>query len=123
MEDLFNRTFKASGDIEELYVGVKMSNDEEVEVAGQNEKAVGIVQTTASDGESVVVKMGGISKMVMAEEVAVGKLVTISADSGYGEVADNAGEYCIGACFKSASGAGGVGKVIIAPFTAHASDA
>ena len=122
MADEFYRTFKASGNLSNDYALVKMSNDEEVEVAGNNEKAVGVIQHTASDGEPVAVKFGGISKCTMNESVAVGKYVTASSNKGYGEVADAAGEHCIGTCIKSASGQGGVGKVVVAPFTAHADD-
>ncbi|MFW5902805.1 MAG: hypothetical protein ACOCTT_02885, partial [archaeon] len=75
----------------------------------------------ASDGESVTVKIAGISKLEMNEAVDVGKYVT-STDSGTGEVADSAGEHCIGMCIKASSAQGGIGKVVIAPFTAHADD-
>lgn len=122
MADEFYRTFKASGDLNNQYSLVKMSNDNEVEQAGGNEKAIGILQNTASDGESAVIKIAGISKLEMNEAVAVGKYVTSTA-SGTGEVADNAGEHAIGMCIKASSAQGGIGKVVISPFTAHASDA
>jgi len=122
MTDEFYRTFKASGNLSTQYSLVKMENDEEVGNAGANGKAFGILQNTPSDGESAVVKVAGISKFEAGEAVAVGKYVTSTA-SGLGEVADAAGEHCIGVAIKSTSASGGIGKVVIAPFTAHASDA
>ena len=123
MSDEFYRTFKASGNLQYQYSFMKMESDDTIGQAGNNEKAVGVLQNTASDGESAVVKVAGISKCVMNEAVAVGKYVTASANKGYGEIVDNAGEHAVGMCLKSASAQGGVGKVVIAPFTAHATDA
>jgi len=121
MADEFYRTFKASGNLDNQYSLVKMENDSEVGQSGANGKAVGVLQNTASDGESAVVKIGGISKLEMNEGVAVGKYVT-STSSGTGVVATASGQHCIGMAIKSTSAQGGIGKVVVAPFEAYSSD-
>lgn len=123
MADEFYRTYSASGSIDNQYAAVKMSSDSQMEVAGNNDKAVGIVQGTASDGEPATVKIGGISKAVFNESLSVGDYVTVSSNKGYLEQVDAADEHAVGMVIKSADTQGDVGKVVISPFEASSSDA
>lgn len=123
MADEFYRTYTASGNLSDQYVGVKLENDSTIGVAGSNEKAVGILQDTASDGESATVKIGGISKAVFNESLSVGEYTTVSSNKGYLEQVDSTGEHAVGAVVKAQDTQGDVGKVVISPFEASSSDA
>lgn len=115
-------TYKAGEDMdEEQYYLVKLSAADTVSLCGGNEKAIGVLQNAPEDGEEAVVAITGISKFVGAEGIAVGKAVT-STTAGKGEVADSAGEWCVGVCTEATSNDGDVGALRIGPFTAHADD-
>lgn len=122
MADEFYRTFTASGNLDNQYSFIKMESDDTVGQAGANEKAVGVLQNTASDGESAVVKVAGISKIEVNESCAVGKYVTATA-SGTAEVVDAADEHAVGMMIKEGDTQGDIGKLVISPFEASSTDA
>ena len=77
------------------YYYVKLNTSELVVACGLNEKPLGILQDapsgTSSAPKTATVRIGGMSKLVIAETVAAGNFLTSTAASK-GEVADAAGE-------------------------------
>ena len=120
------RSYKAAADLSSYqYHFVKLTADNTVNLCGNNERAVGILQNKPDTAgqEAVVALPGEVSKMVAGEAIAIGKMITSKAD-GHGEVADAASEWvCALAQFKAADAAGDIIDVLVAGFDAHESDA
>lgn len=99
------------------------SSKSEVVAAGANERAIGIVQNAAENGEVAEVALpGGGGKLKVSGAVSLGKMLT-STSAGKGEVADAAGEWVAAIAYESADADGDVIGVEVTGFTAHASDA
>lgn len=89
-------SFETQSDLSALqYYFVKMDSSELVVACGANEKPLGILQNaplgTAAAPKLAQVRLGGVSKLKIAEGVAFGKFLTSTAGSK-GEVCDAAGE-------------------------------
>jgi hypothetical protein len=118
------KTFIASADLSTYqYHAVKLSAANTVALCGNNERAIGILQDKpAAAGAAALVCIGGTSKLVAGELIAVGKHITSKAD-GHGEVADAAGEWVFALALENSAADGEIIEVLMAFFTAHASDA
>ena len=85
------------------YYAVKHDTSEKVVIAGANDKALGILQN-APDGSSVetsaIVRVGGISKAILAEAVTFGQYLTVTS-TGALEVADAANEEIVARALTS----------------------
>jgi hypothetical protein len=119
-----NRSFKAAADLSSYqYHIVKMSAGNTVNIGDANCNGIGILQNKPSAAnEAATVAIGGTSKMVAGEAIAVGKMITCKSD-GHGEVADAAAEFVIGMALEAASADGDIIEVLICHFDAGASDA
>lgn len=120
------QTFKASADLSDYqyhFVQIVVGTEDEVELAGANEKTIGILMNdpdTAGQPAEVAV-LGGGGLLVVSETVAALKLLTPTSAS-HGEVADAAGEW-VGAMALNAGVVNDVVEVQILAMHAHASDA
>lgn len=100
------------------YLFVVMSGDLECELAGLNEEAVGILQDAPDEGETGRVRVGGTSKLVMAEACSPGALITPTA-AGKGEVVDGNNEWCAAQALEEAEAGGDVIEVLIRGFNVN----
>ena len=104
------------------FVKISSSDDETVELAGANGRAIGVLMNDPKQGEPAEVALiGGGAKLKMDEAAAVGKYLTSSANS-QGEVADAAGEHVAALLMEGASD-GDIAEVLVVCFAAQASDA
>jgi len=81
------------------------------------EMPVGILQNAPESGEVAVVRVSGISKLVMNAAVTVGTLVKceyVSAtDNGKGDAADTEGDIARGLCIMASGAEDDVGSVLL----------
>lgn len=117
------RTYQASGALK-AFSFVKFSSGL-VAQCGANERAIGIYmgEEDAADGDFVEVALpGGGGKLKINESVSEGKMLTSVVTTGYGEVADAAGEW-VGAVAYQSGVQNDVIGVEVTGFQAVASDA
>ena len=117
------QTFRSSGVIApNTFVKFGATKDV-VAKCGLNERAIGISANDAStvDGDVVEVVVDGGAHLKVSETVALGKMITSTAN-GEGEVADAAGEW-VGALAYEDGLANDVIGVKVVGFQAVASDA
>jgi len=78
---------------------------------------VGILQNAPESGETAVVRVAGISKLVMNAAVAVGALVKAeyvgATDNGKGDAADTEGDIARGVCLMASGAEDDVGTVLL----------
>jgi len=119
-----DKTFKAGEDLSDYqYHFVVLDADNQVVAAGANGRTIGILQNAPGDGEAARVRLpGNISKLIVAETVAIAKLITSDANAE-GEVVDTAGEWCGAIALQTGSSTNVRIDALITAFTAHASDA
>jgi len=89
-------SFETQADLSALqYYFVKLNSSELVVACGANEKPLGILQNaplgTSTAPKIAQVRLGGVSKLKVAEAVAFGNFLT-STSASKGEVCDAAGE-------------------------------
>lgn len=78
---------------------------------------VGILQNAPESGEVAVVRVTGVSKLVMNDAVAVGALVKAeyvgATDNGKGDAADTEGDIARGVCIFATGAEDDVGSVVL----------
>lgn len=118
------QTFTASEDLSsKKYTFVKFgSTADKVASCGANERAIGILMNAPeSGGKAEVALPGGGAKLKISEIVALGKILTSTAE-GLGEVADAANEW-VSAIAHDAGVANDIIPVEVVQFQATTSDA
>ena len=113
-------TMEAASDLSaKQYFAVKMSAADKVDVAGANEKAIGILQNEPESGEAALVRITGTSKVKSHDGsgIAVGDLLTPDANGKLEEV-DADKEWCIAQALEASSADDDVIEAIVRGFTA-----
>ena len=81
------------------------------------EHCIGILQNAPASGEVAVVRVNGVSKLVMNAAVAVGVLVKAeyvgASDNGKGDAADTDGDTARGLCVQASGAEDDVGAVLL----------
>lgn len=97
-------TYKAEAAMTNRYVAVKLGTaDDEVNLAGDGEEAIGILQNTAAAaGDSVRVRLFGLSWVKANAAITKGEKINPAAATGF---LDTAGtdEHCIGIALEAAT--------------------
>lgn len=102
-------------------VKISSSDDEKVELAGANGKAIGVLMNAPGLNQvAEVAVIGGGANLKMDEAAAAGKYLT-SSSSSQGEIADAAGEH-VCALLMEAAADGDIAEVLVVCFSAYASD-
>lgn len=97
----------AADDLQDFqYFFVKVNSDGEVELAGDGEAALGVLQNkpgeaTGAGGEAASIRIYGVSKVVAAEAIDPGEEVASDAD-GKAKVADS-GDRVLGVALTAAA--------------------
>lgn len=100
------------------YMFVHQASDNTVDLLDSGaEFPVGILQNAPESGEVAVVRVTGVSKLVMNDAVAVGALVKAeyvgATDNGKGDAADTEGDIARGVCIFATGAEDDVGTVIL----------
>lgn len=100
------------------YRFVHQADDNTVDLLDSGtEFPVGILQNAPESGEVAVVRLNGISKLVMNDAVAVGTLVKAeyvgATDNGKGDAADTEGDISRGLCILATGAEDDVGAVLL----------
>lgn len=112
-------SFTAAEDLSAMqYRFVHQASDTTVDMLDSGaEFPVGILQNAPESGEVAVVRVVGVSKLVMNAAVAVGALVKAeyvgAADNGKGDAADTEGDIARGVCIFATGAEDDVGTVIL----------
>jgi hypothetical protein len=117
--------FKAYGDLSSYqYHFVSLSSTNTVNLSSANGRAIGILQNKPdAAGEEAIVRILGVSKLVINEAIAVGTMIT-STSAGHGEEADAASEWYSAIAIHSADGTSGeLISVLLRHGDAYATDA
>ena len=104
------------------YYFVKLIDDDTCDLAGANERAIGVLQDKPAEGEACAIRVTGTTICIAAEAIAVGKKVTPTA-AGKGEVVDAAGEWYGGIALTAAAADGDEFELLLHPGDSVASDA
>lgn len=113
-------SFTAAEDLSAMqYRFVHQASDSTVDMVDSGtEFPVGILQNAPAAGEIAVVRVAGVSKLVMNAAVAVGDGVKCeyvgATDNGKGDAADTDGDIERGRCIQAAGAEDDVGAVILA---------
>lgn len=100
------------------YRFVHQASDSTVDLLDSGaEFPVGILQNAPESGEVAVVRVTGVSKLVMNDAVAVGALVKAeyvgATDNGKGDAADTEGDIARGLCIFASGAEDDVGTVVL----------
>lgn len=112
-------SFTAAEDLSShQYRFVHQASDTTVDLMDSGtEFPVGILQNAPESGEIAVVRVSGISKLVMNAPVAVGTLVKAeyvgATDNGKGDAADTEGDIARGLCIMASGAEDDVGTVLL----------
>jgi len=112
-------SFTAAEDLSGMqYRFVHQASDTTVDMVDSGaEFPVGILQNAPESGETAVVRVTGVSKLVMNDAVAVGALVKCeyvgAADNGKGDAADTEGDIARGLCIMASGAEDDVGTVVL----------
>lgn len=112
-------SFKAAEDLSgHKYRFVHLADDETVDLLDSGaEYPIGILQNAPASGEAAIVRIDGISKLVMNAAVAVGAKLKAeyvgAADNGKGDAADTDGDLCRAICVMAAGAEDDVGTVML----------
>jgi hypothetical protein len=112
-------SFKAAEDLSgHKYRFVHLKDDDEVDLLDSGtEYPIGILQNAPASGEAAVVRVTGISKLVMNDAVAVGAKLKAeyvgATDNGKGDAADTDGDLCRAICVMAAGAEDDVGTVLL----------
>ena len=112
-------SFTAAEDLSGMqYRFVHQASDTTVDMVDSGaEFPVGILQNAPESGETAVVRVTGVSKLVMNDAVAVGALVKCeyvgAADNGKGDAADTEGDIARGLCNMASGAEDDVGTVVL----------
>lgn len=112
-------SFTAAEDLSGMqYRFVHQASDTTVDMLDSGaEFPVGILQNAPESGEVAVVRLTGVSKLVMNAAVAVGALVKAeyvgASDNGKGDAADTEGDIARGVCIFATGAEDDVGTVIL----------
>lgn len=81
------------------------------------EYPVGILQNAPADGETAVVRVAGTSKLVVNNQMQIGRFVKAeyvgAADNGKGDVCDTNHDNCRAVCIKAAGAENDVAGVLL----------
>jgi len=111
--------FKASEDMStHQYRFVVQKNDTEVELMNAaTDIPIGVLQNAPEDGETAIVRVAGISKLVMNAAVAVEALLKAeyvsTSDNGKGDAADTEGDIVRGLCIEASGAEDDVGAILL----------
>ena len=112
-------TFLASEDMStHQYRFVVQASDTTVRLANSaTEIPIGIMQNAPEQNQEAVVRIDGVSKLVMNAAIAVGKLVKNeyvgATDNGKGDEADTDGDYARGLVIQASGAEDDVGAVLL----------
>lgn len=112
-------SFIAAEDLSAMqYRFVHLASDTTVDMVDSGtEFPVGILQNAPESGEVAVVRVVGVSKLVMNAAVAVGALLKCeyvgAADNGKGDAADTEGDIARACCIMATGAEDDVGTVIL----------
>jgi len=112
-------SFTAAEDLSAMqYRFVTQASDTTVQMMNAGtDFPVGILQNAPESGETAVVRVTGVSKLVMNDAVAVGALVkgeyVGASDNGKGDAADTEGDIARGVCIFATGAEDDVGSVIL----------
>lgn len=112
-------SFVAAEDLSgQQYRFVHQASDTTVDMLDSGtEFPVGILQNAPESGEVAVVRVSGVSKLVMNDAVAVGALVKAeyvgATDNGKGDAADTEGDIARGVCIFATGAEDDVGTVVL----------
>ena len=100
------------------YRFVHQASDTTVDMVDSGaEFPIGILQNAPESGETAVVRVSGVSKLVMNDAVAVGVLVKCeyvgATDNGKGDAADTEGDIARGVCLMASGAEDDVGTVLL----------
>ena len=100
------------------YRFVHQADDDTVDLLDStSEFPVGVLQNAPASGEIAVVRVSGISKLVMNDAVAVGTLLKAeyvdASDNGKGDAADTEGDIIRGVCVQASGAEDDVGAVLL----------
>ena len=115
----FDITFTAGEDLSAMqYRFVHQADNGTVDMLDSAaEFPVGILQNAPESGEMAVVRVAGISKLVMNAAVAVGALLKAeyvgASDNGKGDAADTEGDIARAFCIFAAGAEDDVGTVVL----------
>ena len=87
--------------------------------SGNDAHVLGVLQNDATTGEEAVVRLEGITKLVMGEDVRPGDILT-SKSNAHAERADADGEPVNAICLSTHSSTGETGTALITHFTCYA---
>jgi len=107
------------------YRFVHLADDNTVDLLDSaTEYPIGILQNAPALGEVAVVRVAGVSKLVMNDAVAVGTKVKAeyvgAADNGKGDAADTAKDNVRGICVMASGAEDDVGAVLLCCDTLYA---
>lgn len=110
---------------DQQYRFVHLADDNTVDMMDSaTEYPVGILQNNPASGEMAVVRVIGISKLVMNAAVAVGALLKAeyvgATDNGKGDAADTAKDNLRGLCLKASGAEDDIGAVLLITGTHYA---
>jgi hypothetical protein len=105
----FDKAFKAYGDLSSYqYHFMSLSSSGTVNLSSENGRAIGILQNKPdAAGEAAIVRLLGVSKLVIAEAIDEGTMLTSSSTTGHGEEADAASEWYSAIAIQSGAGTSG----------------
>lgn len=112
-------SFSAGEDLSaKQYTFVHQADDNTVDMLDSGaEFPIGILQNAPESGEVAVVRVSGVSKLVMNDAVAVGALVKAeyvgAADNGKGDAADTEGDIARGLCIIASGAEDDIGAVLL----------
>jgi len=95
------------------YFLVKISDHDEVDLAGDGEAAVGVLLNKPKAGQPALVQIGGLAKVVAAG--ALNAPVRIASNAAGKATTATAGEYVVGVTTQDASGDGSIVECILSP--------
>ena len=111
-------SFTAAEDLSGMqYMFVHQASDTTIDrVDSAAEQPIGILQNAPETGEVGVVRVMGVSKLVMNDAVAVGVLVKCeyvgATDNGKGDAVDTDGDPAVALCIQASGAENDVGAVI-----------
>jgi len=112
-------SFSAAEDLSAMqYRFVHQASDTTVDMVDSGaEFPIGVLQNAPESGETAVVRVSGISKLVMNAAVTVGSLVKCeyvgATDNGKGDAADTEGDLSRGVCIMATGAEDDVGTVLL----------
>lgn len=116
--------FKAENDFSEEFVVVELgSSSDEVDLpASTSAQPLGVTQNAADEGESVSVRVSGVTQVVANGAYSKGDLLGIAATTGRVDTAtaldstwDGSDTYAVGIALEAAGAAGEIHPMLIRP--------